>query len=43
MFAERLLYGKMMNQIYHAKVKQPKNSKKNLFGTFKAPKTPYTP
>ncbi|CDW80946.1 UNKNOWN [Stylonychia lemnae] len=42
MFAERLLYGKMMNQIYHAKIKQPKNQhKRNLFGTMKVPKTPH--
>lgn len=41
MIAERLLYAKMMNQIYHAKVKDYNHKKKkNLFGSIKAQKLP---
>lgn len=41
MIAERLLYAKMMSQIYHAKVKNFNNKKRrNLFGSQKASKLP---
>eukprot|EP00347_Sterkiella_histriomuscorum_P022098 403331687 len=35
MIAERLLYAKMMNQIYHAKVRSLSDKQRNLFGSIK--------